>query len=78
MSAKKYICPPYSDPMIPNTLTMGALKIYMEYLPEKILEGKDPPPDKGCGAAMLFKNPSLRNLGQRDWNPMAGKGPYKR
>lgn len=78
MSAKKVYLSLSSGPMTPNILKMGALKIYIEYLPEKILEGKDPPPDKGCGVAMLFKNPSLRNLGQRDWNPMAGNGPYER
>lgn len=48
----------------------------VEYLPEEMLGGKDPPPDTGCEARMLFKNPALRNL-ERDFTPMVGKDPFK-
>lgn len=48
----------------------------LEYLPEEMLGGKDPPPDTGCEVRMLFKNPALRNL-ERDFTPMVGKDPFK-
>lgn len=48
----------------------------LEYLPEEMLGGKDPPPATGCEARMLFKNPALRNL-ERDFTPMVGKDPFK-
>lgn len=48
----------------------------LEYLPEEMLGGKDPPPATGCEARMPFKNPALRNL-ERDFTPMVGKDPFK-
>lgn len=48
----------------------------LEYLPEEMLGGRDPPPATGCEARMLFKNPALRNL-ERDFTPMVGKDPCK-
>ncbi len=48
----------------------------LEYLPEEMLGGKDPPPETVCEVRMLFKNPALRNL-ERDFTPMVGKDPFK-